>query len=255
MKKLILSVVPMVIALFATAQTATNFNCNDCSATNHDLFTELNSGKVIVITWVMPCGACIAPASTAANTVQGYASSNPGTVKFYVADDYANTSCSTLNSWLSTNSITADAVFSNSAVSMADYGSPGMPKTIVIGPDHTVFYNQNNSVSANALQTAINNALAVGISENKNTISTVSLFPNPVNGNSTVLNYSLAQNADVTIDIYNVLGESVKSNIVQNQTAGKHEATIDLAGVTNGVYFIRLGAGEAAQTIKFVLTN
>ena len=255
MKNLVLSIVTIFTVLSASAQTATNFNCNDCSATNHDLFTELNAGKVIVITWVMPCGACIASASTASNTVQGYASSNPGTVKFYLSDDYGTTSCSTLNSWASTNSITADAVFSNSAVSMADYGSAGMPKTVVIGPDHTVYYNQNGAVSASAIQAAINNALAVGITESNNTISTVSLFPNPVNGNTTVLNYSLTQNSDVTVDIYNMLGENVKSNIVQDQTAGKHATAIDLAGLSNGVYFIRLGAGEAAQTVKFIIAN
>src|ERR1043166_358895 len=101
-------------SLLSMAQTATNFTANDCASTNHMLFTELDAGKVIVICWVMPCGNCITSASTDETTVQSFASSNPGRVKFYIVDDSGNSSCSTLTSWESTNGITADATFSNS---------------------------------------------------------------------------------------------------------------------------------------------
>src|SRR3990170_3524731 len=99
MKKLILSLSIICCAFFTNAQTATNFNCNDCNAVNHDLFTELNSGKVIVLCWVMPCGACSAPAQSAHNIVQSYSVSNPGQVLFYLCDDFGTTSCPTMNSW------------------------------------------------------------------------------------------------------------------------------------------------------------
>ena len=248
----------MFFSLSCFAQTAVNFNCNDCAATNHDLFTELNAGKVIVITWVMPCNACIPVALTVSNTVLGYASSNPGIVKFYLTDDYADTPCNTITSWATTNAITTNAVFSNALVSMADYGGPGssMQKTVVLGgPNHTVYFNVNGTVSVGALQTAINTALLLSVNENSNSLAAINLFPNPVNGNAAVLNYSLTQNADVTIDIFNVLGSKVKSILVAKQTIGKHETELDFTGFNNGIYFVRLNNGGTAQTVKFILEN
>lgn len=256
MKKPVLVLAALFIASFANAQTATNFNCNDCAATNHDLFSELDAGKVVVITWVMPCGACITPAATASATVAGYAASDPGRVKFYLVDDYGNTSCNSLSSWASTNSITADAMFSNSAISMSDYGTDGMPKTVVIGgTSHTVFYNQNGTVNAGNIQTAINSALATGITENTTAFTSVNLFPNPVTGTSTTLSYVLKTNSNVTIDIYNTLGAKIKTVFVENQMSGKQETPIDMSTFGNGVYFIRLQAGESVQTTKFIVAD
>jgi hypothetical protein len=164
MRSLILSIGMLLGSLSLTAQlpAAKNFNCNDCSAANHDLFTELNAGKVIVLCWVMPCSACEAPATAANNIVNNYATSHPGKVKFYLCDDYGNTSCSSLNSWATTLGLTNYTSFSNSAIKMSDYGSTGMPKIVVLsgGSSHVVYYNQNNSLSSTAFNNAIKNAIA-----------------------------------------------------------------------------------------------
>src|SRR4051812_44992003 len=122
MKKILLLISVNVMALCSLGQTATNFNANDCNGNNHDLFSELNSGKIIVLFWVMPCGACIGPALTGYNTVQGYQSSNPNTVSFYLVDDVGDISCSTLTNWSNTNGMTSCARFSNSIIDMNDYG-------------------------------------------------------------------------------------------------------------------------------------
>ncbi|HEY4800620.1 MAG TPA: hypothetical protein VII99_16190, partial [Bacteroidia bacterium] len=136
MKKYLLSFSLILASRFLSfGQTAVDFTVNDCAGNSHHLFSELDAGNVIVITWVMPCSACIPIASTAATTVQGYASSNPGRVKFYLSDDYADTPCPTLTSWASTNSIATNASFSDATISMADYGGTGgsMQKTVVLG--------------------------------------------------------------------------------------------------------------------------
>ncbi len=256
MKKIVLSACAIVLATIGFSQTAVNFNLNDCQGNNHDLYTELDAGKVVVITWVMPCSACIGVASSVANTVQGYATSDPGRVVFYLVDDYANTACNTLTSWASTNSITTDAIFSNTGISMTDYGTAGMQKTVILGgTSHMVFYNQVGAVTVSTMQTAINNALLTGIAVNPSIIGGMDLFPNPVNGNASTLNYSLTQNSDVNIDIYNTLGEKVKSVTIAKQTIGKHESAIDLTGFSNGTYIIKLTAGESSQTTKFVVAN
>ena len=55
MKKLLLASSLLLLSGFiAFGQTAVNFTGNDCAGTSHTLFTELDAGKVIVVTFVMP---------------------------------------------------------------------------------------------------------------------------------------------------------------------------------------------------------
>src|SRR5690606_34972739 len=104
----------MCYCCFTNAQsTATNFNCNDCEGENHDLFDELDAGHVVVIVWVMPCATCINGALSAQTEVQNALMKRPGEVKFFLVDDYATTSCKSLKTWCTQNSITEATVFSN----------------------------------------------------------------------------------------------------------------------------------------------
>lgn len=258
MKKLLLITATMFFYMSAFTQTtATNFNANDCSGTNHDLFTELNAGKVVVISWVMPCASCISPSLSAYTEVQNYATSHPGRVVFYIADDYANTSCATLTSWANTNGMSgANAFFSNSAVSMSPYGSAGMPKILVFaGSTHDVLFNQNNGLNVTNFNNAINQGLATGITENLSSDFRLSLFPNPATANKTTLTYSLTENSDVEIEIYNTLGAKVKIIHLEQQTAGKHESVLDLNLLDNGIYFVKLNSGKYSQVVKFTVAH
>ena len=257
MKKTLLIAIAGIFSSFGFAQTtATDFTANDCASGSHTLFSELDGGNIVVITWVMPCGSCINFASSIANTVQGFSSSNPGKVKMYLADDYANSNCSTVDAWANTNNITADATFSNASIKMADYGSTGMRKVVVVGgTNHKVYLNQTTSVSASALQTAINTALnTTAISETNNAMSGLSLFPNPVVNNPTIY-YTLNTTTNVSIDVLNILGEKVSTITPGIQGAGKQELQANMSFLRNGVYFIKLNAGEASRVIKFTVAH
>lgn len=257
MKKNLLIAFALLLAQFSNAQTAINFDCEDCAANSHNLFDELDAGKVIVLTWVMPCSSCIPVALTAANKVLEFATTNPGVVKFYLVDDYADTPCNTLSSWANTNGITTDAVFSNAVISMADYGGPGgsMQKTIILaGPNHSVVYNRNGSLSASTLQMKIEEAIALttGIEDNNKKITGLKLYPNPAQTNA-VVSYSLPSANDVRIEIINMLGEKVNTVSFANQTAGNHEYKINLVNLSAGDYFVTLLAGEATETMKLTI--
>ncbi len=252
MKKSLLVAVAVCSTFFGFAISAVDFTATDCSSNSHNLYTELSAGKVVVITWVMPCNACISVASTVANTVQGMGNPN---VVFYLVDDYGNTTCSTLTSWASTNSITTNATFGNSGnvIKMTDYGSTGMQKTVVISPSHLVCYNVIGAVSQTALQNAINNALT-GVKEEAKTSLNMNLFPNPA-VNNTKITYALTKSGSVTLDIVNELGQKVKSVSLGNQSAGKQEYQLSLESFSAGIYFIRLNAGEASETTKLTISK
>jgi hypothetical protein len=239
----------ILLAIAGTSQTATNFTCNDCAGNPHDLFTELDAGKVIVLAWVMPCSSCIGPTVTASNIVQSYASSNPGQVFLYVADDYANTNCTSLNSWCTTNSITG-TTFSDASIDMTDYGSPGMPKIVVLGggTSHTVFFNQNNTAAGNAvaLQNAIDSALAVGVNDNEISKTPFNVFPNPATDNVT-LEFNSGVAGAMNVMVYNTLGQEVMFTSFTDVAYGTNRKELNLTALLPGCYVIRLEDNQWTQ--------
>lgn len=250
--------IALVFLLFQAgyAQTATNFTCNDCSGVSHDLFTELDAGKVVVICWVMPCGACVGPSLTTHNVVQSFATTHPGKVIMYMADDFANTNCNSLTNWAVNNGITNATYFSNSAIDMFDYGTPGMPKVVVVGDvNHAVFFNANDVVNGNALQTAINTAITAtltGIDESADPFGTTNLYPNPA-GNMTSLSFTLKDAKAMMVDIYNATGEKVKELVYASLTKGLNTIEISTEGFDNGLYFVKLSDGAVSTMVKLTV--
>ncbi len=259
MKKIVLS--SIMLFSFGTITfgqtTATDFTANDCSGASHTLFSELDAGKVIVMAFVMPCGSCAGPSLSAYNEAQSYNASYPGRVLFYLSDDLANTSCSTLNSWATTNGMGGVTSFSSTLVKMSDYGTSGMPKIIVLGggTTHGVYYNANNSISVPALDAAIVAALSgAGVNDNNIGNFQMNLFPSPAKEKVSV-EYTLVEASNVSYEIYNVLGEKVRTTEFEKQAVGKHEKQIELETLSNGVYFLKLIVGETTETKKFSISR
>jgi hypothetical protein len=247
MKKLLLTLLIAVSGLVASAQVATNFTCNDCSGNMHDLFSELDAGKVIVLDWVMPCGGCTGPSQTAYNIVQGYQATNPNQVLFYMVDDYANTSCSSLNGWANSIGIPQSSYslrFVDASINMLDYGSAGMPKVVVLGgASHTVFYNANNSVSGPAIQNAINSALATtGIAEQMPVFNSFNVMPNPADS-MTELIFELIKPADVQLELYNLQGKKLSDLYSGRLEKGENTIIIKTAELSAGMYLVKISSG------------
>ncbi|MEJ2104889.1 MAG: T9SS type A sorting domain-containing protein, partial [Ignavibacteriaceae bacterium] len=84
-------------------------------------------------------------------------------------------------------------------------------------------------------------------------------YPNPFNP-STNIKYSLQQTSNVTIKIFDVLGNEIESLINEEKPAGTYELTWEAAGYPSGVYFYQLRAtpnggqaGDFVQTRKMIL--
>ncbi|MCC7231690.1 MAG: T9SS type A sorting domain-containing protein [Bacteroidia bacterium] len=248
-----LFILMFLISIAGFAQTATNFTCNDCSGNTHDLYTELNAGKVIVLCWVMPCSACVGGSLTTYNVVQSYASSHPNTVYMYLCDDYANTPCSSVNSWANANGLTNAVRFSNASINMNDYGSTGMPKVVVVGGEnHTVFYNADNVISAGDLQNAINAALSVtGISEAVSNVSSMVVFPDPAPASAS-LNISLLKTSESVVELFNSEGKLVECIFKGILNGGETRVNLSLEKIPAGMYFIRFTDGKSERVINFI---
>jgi hypothetical protein len=260
MKKILLfGSILFINSIMATGQvlTATDFTANDCSGTSHHLFSELEAGKVIVVSFVMPCGSCISPSLSAKSTVNTYATSHPGKVVFYLSDDDAGTSCATLTSWAASNGLSAGPLFSTTSFVQTQYGTPAMPKVVVLGgSNHHVYFTEDNSLNATNLQAAINAALAsTAVKQVENEGIQLSIFPNPATGKLSA-DYTLSGAAHITADIYNAIGSKVATIISENQNTGKHTLNLNESReLSNGVYFLKLTTETTTETAKFIIAN
>jgi hypothetical protein len=246
------------LSLSLYSQTATNFNCNDCNNQTHDLFTELDAGKVIIIDWVMPCSSC-APASVKAhNIVQNYAISNPGRVFLYIVDDYANTTCPNLQAWADAYGISNATLFSNSSIKMSDYGAAGMPKVVVLGCyNHLVFYNEKNTaIDSTDIVNAVNTALAcaTGIENNSSVIQQTKVYPNPAR-NVATFSFTLNKSANVSVYLANTLGQKVADIFTGEKSEGDVQIEINTSHLHEGMYLIRYSVNDEIFTKPFFKSN
>jgi hypothetical protein len=77
-------------------------------------------------------------------------------------------------------------------------------------------------------------------------------YPNPFNA-STIIQYSLPEASDVTIDIYDLLGRIVETLVQGERPAGYHRVEWDAGDNSSGLYFYRIQAGENSETSKMML--
>ena len=82
-------------------------------------------------------------------------------------------------------------------------------------------------------------------------------YPNPFNP-TTTLRFDLPEVSDITLTIYNMLGQKVRTFDYQNTSAGYHSVTWDATNdygdpVGAGVYLYQLRANEFVKTKKMVL--
>jgi hypothetical protein len=77
-------------------------------------------------------------------------------------------------------------------------------------------------------------------------------YPNPFNP-TTLIEYSLPTAGQVSLAIYDVLGREVATLVNERQESGYYETEWDATGVSSGVYFYRIQAGDYADMKKLVL--
>jgi len=77
-------------------------------------------------------------------------------------------------------------------------------------------------------------------------------YPNPFNP-SCVLEFQISQKAIVEIELYNLLGQKVRSIFSSELAAGQHRLTIDGEGLASGTYICRMRADKFSASQKIVL--
>ena len=84
-------------------------------------------------------------------------------------------------------------------------------------------------------------------------VTQLSVSPNPVQNGHTQLNFELAENADVHVEIINALGQQVKHIDLGERNAGTQTHVLYTQNIEAGIYFVRMHAGDAGQTVKLII--
>ncbi len=77
-------------------------------------------------------------------------------------------------------------------------------------------------------------------------------YPNPFNP-KTIIQYSISKPSDVTLKVFNVTGSLEKVLISEYQPVGKYMIEFNSEGLTSGVYFYQLIAGDFISTKRMIL--
>lgn len=96
---------------------------------------------------------------------------------------------------------------------------------------------------------------ATGVKNEKNHKFTFNLnqnFPNPFNP-TTEIKYSIPSRSFVTLKVYNILGNEVRTLVNENKEAGEYSINFNAGSLPSGVYFYRIAAGNYTDLRKMVL--
>jgi hypothetical protein len=77
-------------------------------------------------------------------------------------------------------------------------------------------------------------------------------FPNPFNP-TTQIEYTLNNNTNVQITVYDLLGHEIATLVNEKKNAGSHSVVWDASGQSAGIYLYQMKTGNQILTRKMVL--
>lgn len=239
------------------SQTATDFTAMSCGGISHNLFNALDTGKIVVLTWVKPEGSNINFVASAYSIVQEFEVTNPNRVSLFICDDYSNTSCAALGGWMAGKTFSQCTSFSDNSIKMSDYNLNGVPKIAVIANStHYVFDVQVNNLNDSLLREIIR-SIIIGPVTQPDTLPNnfqSSIMPNPVN-NSLTVRYKLAERENLVLEILNSEGKLLKSISNSSNQIGTNSVKIDTQTLSTGTYFLKVSNGKKEDRIKFIVAH
>ncbi|MCK5086317.1 MAG: T9SS type A sorting domain-containing protein [Melioribacteraceae bacterium] len=98
-------------------------------------------------------------------------------------------------------------------------------------------------------------AVVIGVDDKTTLPESYSLaqnYPNPFNP-TTMITYAIPEKANVTLTVYNLLGQEVATLVNEVKNVGTYEVNFKANQLTTGVYFYTIQAGQFTSTKKMML--
>jgi hypothetical protein len=77
-------------------------------------------------------------------------------------------------------------------------------------------------------------------------------YPNPFNP-TTQINFSVLNKSNVTLKVFNILGQEVKTLVNEVKTPGIYNVNFDASDLTTGMYIYQIQAGSFVSSKKMML--
>ena len=115
----------------------------------------------------------------------------------------------------------------------------------IVGASGTILKTTNGGVSVGVQN--VSSELPSGFSLGQN-------YPNPFNP-VTNLKFGISELGYVSLKVYDILGKEIVTLVNEKLSLGKYKVEFDGSGLTSGVYFYRLTAGEFTETKRMLLVK
>ena len=118
-------------------------------------------------------------------------------------------------------------------------------EVVDVGDDGIVLNTKNGGVATYFKQQDFDGLIPLDFNLRQN-------YPNPFNPTTTI-EFDLPTSSQVTVKIFNVLGEEVTTLLSASLHSGSHSFEWDASNLASGVYLYRLEADGYVQTRKMLL--
>jgi len=98
------------------------------------------------------------------------------------------------------------------------------------------------------------NPASISMSDDSPSFKLSQIFPNPVNQN-TIINFKLNSTGLVSLEFFDMLGNSVSSVLNQDMKAGMYSIPLETRTIPNGMYFFVLKMDGFSQTKRMIVAN
>ena len=247
---------------------APDFTVTDLDGTTHNLYSILNSGKVVILdcsaTWCGPCwGFHGGHYLEDIHNTYGPAGTDQVRVIFYEADaattlaDLQGTTGATQGDWLTGTSY---PVTNESPITLSGtiFWPLGFPTVNVIAPGDKKIkadlwdpWSQGGGLAE--MVDIINDYFPAGVGVEELAIEEVSVFPSPSTGDVSV-RFNAAVASDLTINVTNLTGQVVYTTPAAS-VAGSNQIDLNLAELADGQYIVKISNGQAESISRVQISK
>lgn len=166
--------------------------------------------------------------------------------------------------WTAAVNLTETNTMNEDGSHLAPYLATVVEGSVEVDYAYSMFWYEagNTDIYVDPIQPSVVYIAAVNVREtpiisvgNEITVYDYSLeqnYPNPFNP-STSISFTLAEKSDVTLKVYDVLGNEVATLINTTKDAGKHSVNFDATEMASGLYIYTLNAGTFTSSKKMML--
>ena len=236
--------------------TQTNFKHSGSSALSGKVVLWPNVGLYPPVIYSFNQSSLGFPISQRYNTLKGYYAFKPnGGDKLYITVTILDSS----DFFIGSGEIEVDATSENYTAFQIPitYVSENTAVSCYIalgvnGPNTDEDYHEGTQMFIDDIELSMDVSSDVSDDVTINSFKLKQNYPNPFNP-STIISYSIPQNAFVTLKVYNILGNEVSTLVNEQKAAGNYNVTFNASQLSTGIYFYTLQSENYSETKKLIL--